>query len=164
MRRRYQSAGSIYEIQLERRGKEVIARYGGEEYRFELLDHQPGQLNLRIGDRPQALYYAESNGVLWISHKGCTFKLEPPARPAIQSVSAGSAVDLLRAPMPAQVRSVLVEPGDHVSQGQTLLLLEAMKMEIRIQSPGTAQVLNISAAEGQQVEKDQVLVELTPEE
>ena len=47
-----------------------------------------------------------------------------------------------------------------VEKGQTLLLLEAMKMEIRVSAPRAGQVSRLLVREGQTVQKDQVLVEI----
>jgi biotin carboxyl carrier protein len=62
--------------------------------------------------------------------------------------------------MPAQVRAVQVSEGDSVEAGQTLLLLEAMKMEIRVQAPHAGRVARLLARPGDTVERDQVLVEM----
>ncbi|HEY81509.1 MAG TPA: pyruvate carboxylase subunit B, partial [Caldilineae bacterium] len=59
---------------------------------------------------------------------------------------------------PGQVRAVHAASGDAVSQGQTLMLLEAMKMEIRVQAPCDGVVEAVRADAGQVVEKDEVLV------
>jgi biotin carboxyl carrier protein len=62
--------------------------------------------------------------------------------------------------MPGQVRSVAVRVGDVVKKGQTLLTMEAMKMEIRIQAlkDGTVKTLHVS--QGQTVEREQILIEM----
>ena len=57
-------------------------------------------------------------------------------------------------------RSIQVAAGDTVEKGQTLMLLEAMKMEIRIKSPAGGQVKRLLVANGQAVDKDQMLVEI----
>jgi biotin carboxyl carrier protein len=62
--------------------------------------------------------------------------------------------------MPGQVRAVNVNEGDRVTKGQTLLLLEAMKMEIRIQSPQDGLVRKLFVQQGQTVEREQMLVEI----
>jgi biotin carboxyl carrier protein len=64
--------------------------------------------------------------------------------------------------MPAQVRAVQVEEGEKVEKGQTLLLLEAMKMEIRIKAPASGSVKRLLVEAGQTVEKDQLLAEVLP--
>jgi biotin carboxyl carrier protein len=66
--------------------------------------------------------------------------------------------------MPAQVRAVQVAEGEQVEKGQTLLLLEAMKMEIRVRAPGAGRVARLLVSPGQAVEKEQVLVEVREEE
>jgi biotin carboxyl carrier protein len=62
--------------------------------------------------------------------------------------------------MPGQVRAVNVEEGALVTKGQTLLLLEAMKMEIRIQSPQNGVVRKLLVQQGQTVEREQMLIEI----
>ncbi|MCU1378361.1 MAG: accA [Acidimicrobiales bacterium] len=69
------------------------------------------------------------------------------------AVAAGS----LLAPLPGSVVRVLVEPGESVRRGQTLVVLEAMKMEHSVQSPSDGSVTDVRVAVGDQVESGQVL-------
>jgi biotin carboxyl carrier protein len=62
--------------------------------------------------------------------------------------------------MPALVRSVQVQAGEAVEKGAVLLLLEAMKMEIRVRAPAAGRVRVVHVEAGQAVDKDQVLVEM----
>jgi biotin carboxyl carrier protein len=66
----------------------------------------------------------------------------------------------LTAPMPGQVRTVNVSEGDAVTKGQTLLVLEAMKMEIRVQAPRDGVVSSVLVTGGQTVEREQILVKI----
>lgn len=66
----------------------------------------------------------------------------------------------LKAPMPGLVVRVLVQPGDKVVAGQGLVVIEAMKMENELRSPGAGSVKAISAVPGKAVEKGALLVEL----
>lgn len=160
---RFQFGEQVLEITLEREGQGLRASVEGQEYPLEVLDTQPGQLSLRFDGRPVTLYWAAQNGQKWISLDGCTYCLEPP-RPRRKQAAASleSGGQAVRAPMPAQVREVQTAEGEPVEPGQTLLLLEAMKMEIRVRaaSRGTLKRLLVSA--GQQVEKDQLLAEIEP--
>ena len=65
----------------------------------------------------------------------------------------------LKAPMPGLVVRVAVAGGDAVEQGDTLLIVEAMKMENELRAAGPARVKRVLAAPGEAVEKGQVLVE-----
>jgi acetyl/propionyl-CoA carboxylase alpha subunit len=66
----------------------------------------------------------------------------------------------LTAPMPGTVIKVLAAPGDRVEPRQTLLVLEAMKMETPVVSPYEAVVKAVHVAEGDRVAGNQLLVEL----
>ena len=64
------------------------------------------------------------------------------------------------APMPAVIVAITVREGDTVANGDTLLVLEAMKMELPIRAPGPGRVRAIRCREGELVQGDAVLVEL----
>ncbi len=165
MRYRYQSGDTTYEVVLERHGEGYRVTINGQDYDLDVLDAQPGALSLRLGGqpgpvRPLTVYWAAEGDVKWMSSQGCTYRLDRPT-PRRRSAPGSAAEDSLRAPMPAQVRAVQVAEGDQVEAGQTLLLLEAMKMEIRLASPRQARVARLLVKPGEQVQRDQVLVELT---
>ena len=62
------------------------------------------------------------------------------------------------APMPGQVVRVLVKPGDTVTEGQGLVVVEAMKMENELKSPKAGKVLSVHTSEGTAVENGAKLV------
>jgi len=64
----------------------------------------------------------------------------------------------LKAPMPGLVLSISTAIGETVSKGDTLLILEAMKMENAIKSPTDGVIKNITVTQGQTVEKNQVIL------
>jgi len=77
------------------------------------------------------------------------------------SASGGSGG--LEAQMPGQVMQVFVTEGDGVSEGQPLMLLEAMKMEIRVTAPQDGTVTRILVQPGETVERGQTLIEVGPQ-
>jgi acetyl/propionyl-CoA carboxylase alpha subunit len=160
MRSRFQFGGTVYEVDLATQGKMAKTVVDGMEHQIEVLDRQQGVLSLRFDGTPMTFYWAVDGGSIWITRGGCSFKLERPTgrvRALAQEAGAGEAV---RAPMPAQVSAIQVATGDKVEKGQTLMLLEAMKMEIRIKSPEGGLVKRLLVANGQAVDKDQMLVEI----
>lgn len=64
------------------------------------------------------------------------------------------------APMMANVWRVLVEPGQLVTAGQSLTVLESMKIEVPVDAPAQGTVVEVRVAEGDVVEEGQVLVVL----
>lgn len=77
------------------------------------------------------------------------------------SNAASTKVNELKAPMPGLIVGVSIQPGDGVSKGDSLLILEAMKMENVLKSPGDATIKAIRVGKGDRVEKGQVLVEFS---
>jgi 3-methylcrotonyl-CoA carboxylase alpha subunit len=66
--------------------------------------------------------------------------------------------------MPGTVAQLRVEAGAAVSEGETLVILESMKMEIQVQSPRDGTVAAVLVGVGDQVERGATLIELDDEE
>jgi biotin carboxyl carrier protein len=73
--------------------------------------------------------------------------------------SASGKVNNVKAPMPGLIIDMRVSAGDTVKSGDSLLILEAMKMENIIKSPGEGIVKSVKVKKGESVEKNQVLIE-----
>jgi acetyl/propionyl-CoA carboxylase alpha subunit len=104
----------------------------------------------RVGDR----HYVDAVG--W----SCALRELPRFPLAADLEVAGS----LTAPMPAVVRRVLVAAGERVEKGQTLLVLEAMKMEQPVLAPATGVLRQVAVAEGDQVEAGEILALIDADE
>lgn len=160
MQTKFSANGKNYTLTLDRDGDQLRAVLDGDTHAVEVLDEQPGQLTLRLDGRRVTLYWAVDGPDTWVSMGGCTFRLGRPIPRSQRRAAESDGSENVRAPMPAQVRAVLVQPGDAVEKGQTLLLLEAMKMEIRVKSPLAGTITRLLAAENQTVDRDQPLVEI----
>ena len=125
----------------------------------ELLNASDGRLDLLIDGRRYAAYVSSDGQDRWVTLDGRTYRLTRSLAASRASV-AHEGTSELAAPMPGQVRAVNVTAGDPVKKGQTLLVLEAMKMEIRLQASYDGTILSVDAKVGQTVERDQVLVRL----
>jgi acetyl-CoA/propionyl-CoA carboxylase biotin carboxyl carrier protein len=85
--------------------------------------------------------------------------------PLVGDADAAASGDAsLEAPMPGTVVQLRVQPGTVVSAGETLVVMESMKMEISIASPRDGSIAAVHVAAGDQVERGAVLIELTDEE
>lgn len=78
-----------------------------------------------------------------------------------EGAGAGAAGEL-RAAMPGKVVKLLGKVGDTVKAGQSLLIIEAMKMENELRAPSAGCITEIGVREGQTVEAGQLLVALAP--
>ena len=67
------------------------------------------------------------------------------------------AQEIVEAPITGTVISVEVNVGDKVSEGDVLLYIESMKMEIRVKSPRSGRVVEIRVREGDSILEDDVV-------
>lgn len=101
----------------------------------------------------------------WLGRDGDAWHVQdhdPVAASLTGAAHAGA--DALTAPMPGTVTVVKVSPGDTVAVGQSLLVVEAMKMEHVISAPHAGTVTELDVTPGTTVAMDQVLAVVTPEE
>lgn len=75
------------------------------------------------------------------------------------SQNNSSQVQEIRAPMPGLILNVHIEEGEEVKKGQSIMILEAMKMENIIKSPGEGTVKKINVGVGESVDKNSLLVQ-----
>ncbi len=78
----------------------------------------------------------------------------------VQAVASDA--NALYAPMPGKIIDIKVSEGEQVNQGDTLLIMEAMKMELAIKAERDGEIKALSVAVDNQVKADDILVELVP--
>jgi acetyl-CoA/propionyl-CoA carboxylase biotin carboxyl carrier protein len=101
----------------------------------------------------------------WLGREGDAWQVrdhDPVAASLTGAARAGA--DSLTAPMPGTVTVVKAAVGDRVEAGQSLLVVEAMKMEHVISAPHSGTVAELEVTPGTAVAMDQVLVVITPDE
>lgn len=104
-----------------------------------------------------------SGNMFFAAAEGTQIRLERIVAVEEASDRAGASGGL-NAPMPGKVVRVMVSAGDQVARGQTLMVLEAMKMEHAITASGEGQVAAVFFAEGDQVAEGAELLQLEPGE
>ncbi|MFD8972510.1 MULTISPECIES: biotin carboxylase N-terminal domain-containing protein [unclassified Streptomyces] len=101
----------------------------------------------------------------WLGRDGDSWHVldHDPVEAALSGAKHGGA-DTLAAPMPGTVTVVKVAVGDEVEAGQSLLVVEAMKMEHVISAPHAGTVTELDVTPGSTVAMDQILAVVTPRE
>ena len=118
----------------------------------------PGVFVWREGSRVETFHCVRDGDVIHLFWRGTAYRLEEDgesSRAAHRAVSGA-----LEAPMPGRVIAVRVEPGQAVTKGQELLVVEAMKMENALRAPRDGRVKSVAARAGDMVVPGVVLVEL----
>ncbi|MFB7546566.1 biotin carboxylase N-terminal domain-containing protein [Streptomyces sp. NPDC056154] len=107
--------------------------------------------------------HAASSEGTWLGRDGDTWHVQDhdPVEAALAG-AARSGADTLAAPMPGTVTVVKVAVGDEVVAGQSLLVVEAMKMEHVISAPHAGTVTELDVIAGATVAMDQVLAVVAP--
>jgi biotin carboxyl carrier protein len=126
--------GGLYSVITETRSLEVI------------VEDQKNKQSVQIGGRMFEAQVLDERALLMAMRKG-TF---------------GSSSGEVVAPMPGLIVAILAAPGDTVTQGQTVIILESMKMQNELKAPVEGIINTISVNAGQTVDKDQVLITIDP--
>jgi len=149
-------------LDISSNGKIFTLTVDDKTIQAEALLAENGKLDLLIDGERVTAYVSSDDAKRWVTVNGQTFKLTKSSG-ARKGGHAHHAAGALRvtAPMPGQVRAVNVSQGDAVTKGQTLLVLEAMKMEIRVHAPQDGAVKKLFVKQGQTVEREQILIELS---
>jgi biotin carboxyl carrier protein len=122
-------------------------------------------LSLLIGGRSYTARVARDEGGLTVWIGGHRVRLEVPTGDS-ESVAvargSGPASGVIKAPMPGSVVKVLVGEGDTVAVNQSLVIVEAMKMENEVRSPVAGTVKKVNVAAGDSVGTTEAMLEIEP--
>lgn len=158
----YQVGDEIRTVSVQRDGDLFVVTVGAATYEVRAQRPEHGRLNLEVGDQRLRAYVASDGLRRYVAMAGQTWELERPKPEQKRRAGAagGPGTGSLEASMPGLVLDVLVNEGDTVERGETLVLLEAMKMELRITAPASGTVIKVHCKAGDVVDRGQALVEI----
>ena len=125
-----------------------------------------GKFDVKINGKIYSVEFAGQNVLVNGDRYDVNFDTSAPAKPQTQrsageqpTVDARGGTDDndIKATLPSNVFKILIKEGDAVKAGQNVIVLEAMKMEINIESPRDGVIDKILIAQGDTVDADQVL-------
>ncbi|TBR42533.1 oxaloacetate decarboxylase subunit alpha [Marinomonas agarivorans] len=107
---------------------------------------------------------AEQSYVVQVSEGGDVTSIQPSGSTAPQAQSAApvaaSSGESVPAPLAGNIFKILVAPGQQVAEGETIMILEAMKMETEVSAPKSGVIGSIAVKEGDSVQVGQSLLTL----
>ena len=152
----------------ERDGRTMVTIDDGEPLEVDATTSGlPGTLSLMVGGRPADAYVSRRGQGFAVTVGGRQFLVEPAAAASRQRSAVGGLDDppgTVTAPLAGVVVEVHVQVGDEIEVGQSLLVLEAMKMQNEIHAPHAGTVTAVHFAAGERAEQGELLVEYEPAE
>ena len=148
------------ELLVRRAGNHVTVTLGEEQYELDLESMGDGLLCIIDNGVRQRCQYHRQGDHLYLQAFGQALAVRDVThQPASGAAASGSG--RIKATMDGAIIDVLVQAGQAVKQGDTLVILEAMKMEHPVKADRDGTVGEILATKGDQVKRSQLLVEIT---
>jgi len=151
----------VIEYRAERGGAQLMSVNEGAAVRCRVLEvasEPPWSIAIET-DGVRSVSHISTDGSTWFVH-GVDGSVELVELSRFPDTNAEDVAGGQTAPMPGKVLSIHVAVGDAVVRGQTLVVMEAMKMEHTLTAPGDGVISELRCSEGDQVDNGQVLVVL----
>jgi 3-methylcrotonyl-CoA carboxylase alpha subunit len=157
------AAGREHTVRLEGPAEAPEASLDGTPLGPVRFDREGSELRVELAGHRIALRATLAGDRVLLARDGRTLVLRraPAARAGEEELGGAG---LVAAPMPGKIVRLAVAPGDVVERGQLLAVLEAMKMEHRLEAPRDGRVVAVHVAVGEQVEEGTILLDLADPE
>ncbi len=159
----YRAGDRVASVRVSREGDHFRVLVDDRRHEVRVLRARGGEIELHIDGRLVRAFAAEDGAQRFVKLDGSDpfTLLRVEARRSRRRPGAHGQASLT-ANMHGKVAAVLVKAGDVVEPGQALVVVEAMKMELRVVAPHAGRVTGIACKVGEIVERDRVLVEIEP--
>ena len=155
-----------YKVKLEEKdGNQVVAEVDGRSVPIQLIETDGSHIySAMVGNLSYELEIRHNEEGYLLFYNGNSLKsfVEDERMARMKKSMGQSVVKVLKkevkAPMPGLIVTVDVEPGQKIKKGDSIAIIEAMKMENEIKAPFDAIVKEIKVKEHQAVEKNQILI------
>jgi acetyl/propionyl-CoA carboxylase alpha subunit len=155
-------AGTIHDVaRLD--GAEAGIRLGDMAIAADFRALGDGEAVVTVDGRTHRVRVAARGGRIWVHAGGRAWEVRP-VEAADALGHGGASADTVLAAMPGTVVSVAAAPGDAVAAGDTIMVIESMKLETTITAPRDGAVAETGYAVGDTFDKGAMLVRLAPED
>lgn len=149
-------------LRLERSEGRARVELGGKSLEVDVLQLSEDAFSLIVEGRSHDVGVSPNAGGFQVVVDGDSFQvsLVDPRRdgPSTSGRTQAAGPMAVSAPMPGKVVRILAAEGEEVSQGQGLVVVEAMKMQNELGSPKSGRIRAVRVAEGQAVNAGEPLV------
>ncbi len=148
----------IHEIEIKRDGEMVFARVNDREYHLEASEVEPNVYLLKHSNKIYQIY-VEPNGIVNLGNQQFEISITDPKRLRGSNTLSESAEGSseIKTAMHGKLVRILVEIGAEIKLGESVLVVEAMKMQNELKAPKDGLIKEIRFAEGATVNAGDVL-------
>jgi acetyl/propionyl-CoA carboxylase alpha subunit len=162
MKAHFEIEGERHEVVPLRRAGAMAMKVGERTIAISLRRLDGGEAIITVDGRPHRAWIAQQGDDLFVHAAGRAWRIR-----TVDDLDAaqahGAADDFVVAPMPGTVVAVPVAPGDPVKRGDTLIVIESMKLETSLKAPRDGVVASVPMAAGATFDRDALLVTLEPQ-
>jgi geranyl-CoA carboxylase alpha subunit len=152
-----------WELSLQQNNEDYSISLGEDEIQLQLISDNGSELIYSHQGVRKTCQYQITNSEIFLRLDSAYFSFEDCTHSAAAAQESGGSGQI-KASMDGAIIDVLAQAGDRVEKGQTLVILEAMKMEHPLKSDVDGIVESINTTKGDQVKLRQLLVAVTPDE
>jgi len=157
-------AEKVYRVELVRTEQQWKCKLDGRGMPLDVVSAQDGMLSLLLQGKSYEVRHetvgVESNVVVGQERFNASVRDPRSFRSRRRSGASEQGVMKIKAPMPGKVVRILAPAGTQVETGQSVLVIEAMKMQNELKAPKTGVVKKINVEEGAAVDAGQALAEV----
>jgi biotin carboxyl carrier protein len=146
-------------VEIDAAGGNSRVQIGDEQHVVELCATGDGRQRLVVDGRSYCVDVCRVEGITTVAVAGEVYSFHADTGPSAHTVT-NVATPEITSPMPGKILQVPVQPGDRVEAGDTLLTLEAMKMESRLVAEASGTIAEVRVAPGDLVDGGKVLMVL----
>ena len=160
MKFHYEFAGKSYPVRIKKDGNAFTVGVGDDDYAVRSKEVRPGHYILYINDKQVKISLSSEGHKRHIFFNGAVYQFSRSEGKRKKGDDYDTLSPDITSPISGKVVKADVEPGATVTAGQTLMTIEAMKMEYQIKAPFAGTVKYVKFKTGAQVEIGALLVSL----
>lgn len=155
----------IHDVKVDRDGSDAKVTVDEDTFELAIVSEREGETVVEMDGVRRRIVWARSGEDVWVWSDGEAWKLKRTQRTSADAdADDGATRAELVAPMTGKVTQVARQAGDVVEEGDTVVVVEAMKMEHALRAPFAGTVTSLPAVEGAQVDQGDVLAVIERED
>jgi biotin carboxyl carrier protein len=155
-----------YSVESQINGNDLLLKLNGETIKFSGKRLSENSLTFLFNNKSYTSYFTENKDTVFVNIDGENYFFDKISEDdkSYGLDSANSAnEENIKTPMPGSIVKILVNKGQKVSEGDGLIIVEAMKMETTLYSSIDGIIAEVNVKAGEQVDLDKIMIKVVKE-